>query len=416
MLVKPRAGQPANIKVIGVGGGGGNAIETMIQEGGIPGVEFVVVNTDAQALLHSKANIKVQIGDAVTRGLGSGGNPEMGRQAAEESIDKLKDELTGADMVFITCGEGGGTGTGAAPVVAQVAKEMGALTVAVVTKPFDFEGAKRKMTADEGVETLKEQVDTLIVVPNQKILQVVDRKTSIVDAFKRIDSILHQGVKGIAELITVAGLINVDFADVRTVMSQAGTALMGMGVGSGEKRAMAAIKQAISSPLLDVSIEGARGMLFNIVGGPDLSMSEIDEAASIIQKTVDPDADIIFGAVIDEKMVDQIKITLIATKFDESRLKMFGYQSARRDDIFGKSVEPARPAQKDREAMPEPELGEEDDDEFDIFVKKQEPEKKPHKPESKQKDPFAGLDDFDEEPSFSDDDDGFDIPAFLRKK
>ncbi len=415
MLVKPRAGQPANIKVIGVGGGGGNAIETMIQEGGIPGVEFVVVNTDAQALLHSKANIKVQIGDAVTRGLGSGGNPDMGRQAAEESIDKLKDELTGADMVFITCGEGGGTGTGAAPVVAQVAKEMGALTVAVVTKPFDFEGAKRKMTAEEGVETLKEQVDTLIVVPNQKILQVVDRKTSIVDAFKRIDSILHQGVKGIAELITVAGLINVDFADVRTVMSQAGTALMGMGVGSGEKRAMQAIKQAISSPLLDVSIEGARGVLFNIVGGPDLSMSEIDEAASIIQKTVDPDADIIFGAVIDEKMVDQIKITLIATKFDESRLKMFGYQSARRDDIFGKSVEPARPAQKDREAMPEPDV-EEDEDDFDIFVKKQEPEKKPQKQESKQKDPFAGLDDFDEEPSFSDDDDGFDIPAFLRKK
>lgn len=408
MLVKPRAGQPANIKVIGVGGGGGNAIATMIDEGGIPGVEFVVVNTDAQALLHSKATIKVQIGDTVTRGLGSGGDPEMGRLAAEESADKLKDELTGADMVFITCGEGGGTGTGAAPVVAQIAREMGALTVAVVTKPFDFEGAKRKNTAEEGVQSLKDNVDTLIVVPNQKILQVVDRKTSIVDAFKRIDSILHQGVKGIAELITVPGLINVDFADVRTVMSQAGTALMGMGVGSGDKRAMAAIKQAISSPLLDVSIEGARGVLFNIVGGPDLSMSEIDEAASIIQKTVDPDADIIFGAVIDEKMVDQIKITLIATKFDESRLKLFQYRPATREaDVFGKTIEQARTSQK--QANPLGVDDEEDDD--DIFAKKPQEELKA----SPKSDPFAGLNESDEE-SFAQDDEGFDIPAFLRKK
>jgi cell division protein FtsZ len=411
MLIKPRAGQPANIKVIGVGGGGGNAIETMIQEGGIPGVEFVVVNTDAQALLHSKATIKVQIGDTVTRGLGSGGNPEMGRQAAEESVDKLKDELTGADMVFITCGEGGGTGTGAAPVVAQIAREMGALTVAVVTKPFDFEGARRKNAAEEGIDTLKEQVDTLIVVPNQKILQVVDRKTSVTDAFKRIDSILHQGVKGIAELITVAGLINVDFADVRTVMSQAGTALMGMGMGSGDKRAMAAIKQAISSPLLDVSIEGARGILFNIVGGPDLSMSEIDEAASIIQKTVDPDADIIFGAVIDEKMIDQIKITLIATKFDESRLKLFQYRQTGRDgDLFAKKVEPA----KSTTSRDEKEAIDDEDDDFDIFGKKEE---EPAKQEKKQADPFVGLDEFDkDDTAFASDDDGFDIPAFLRKK
>jgi cell division protein FtsZ len=383
----------------------------MIQEGGIPGVEFVVVNTDAQALLHSKATIKVQIGDTVTRGLGSGGNPEMGRQAAEESVDKLKDELTGADMVFITCGEGGGTGTGAAPVVAQIAREMGALTVAVVTKPFDFEGARRKNAAEEGIDTLKEQVDTLIVVPNQKILQVVDRKTSVTDAFKRIDSILHQGVKGIAELITVAGLINVDFADVRTVMSQAGTALMGMGMGSGDKRAMAAIKQAISSPLLDVSIEGARGILFNIVGGPDLSMSEIDEAASIIQKTVDPDADIIFGAVIDEKMIDQIKITLIATKFDESRLKLFQYRQTGRDgDLFAKKVEPA----KSTTSRDEKEAIDDEDDDFDIFGKKEE---EPAKQEKKQADPFVGLDEFDkDDTAFASDDDGFDIPAFLRKK
>jgi cell division protein FtsZ len=268
-----------------------------------------------------------------------------------------------------------------------------------------------KNAAEEGIDTLKEQVDTLIVVPNQKILQVVDRKTSVTDAFKRIDSILHQGVKGIAELITVAGLINVDFADVRTVMSQAGTALMGMGMGSGDKRAMAAIKQAISSPLLDVSIEGARGILFNIVGGPDLSMSEIDEAASIIQKTVDPDADIIFGAVIDEKMIDQIKITLIATKFDESRLKLFQYRQTGRDgDLFAKKVEPA----KSTTSRDEKEAIDDEDDDFDIFGKKEE---EPAKQEKKQADPFVGLDEFDkDDTAFASDDDGFDIPAFLRKK
>src|SRR3990167_6576843 len=225
-------------------------------------------------------------------------------------------------MIFITCGQGGGTGTGASPIIAEIAKEIGILTIAVVTKPFEFEGTKRKYAADEGIQNLKDKVDTMIIVPNQRILQIIDKKTPILDAFKKIDSVLHQGVKGIAELVTTPGLINVDFADVRTVMSNAGTALMGMGIGSGEKRAMAAIKQAISSPLLDISIEGARGVLFNIVGGPDLSMTEIDEAASIISKTVDPDADIIFGAVIDDKMMDQIKVTLIATKFDEGKLKM----------------------------------------------------------------------------------------------
>lgn len=259
MLIKPRAGQAARIKVVGIGGGGGNALSSMIAEGGISGVEFVAVNTDAQALLHNKSTIKIQIGENLTKGLGSGGDPETGRQAAEESRERLKEELSGADMVFITCGEGGGTGTGAAPIVAEVAKETGALTVAVVTKPFDFEGTKRRLTADEGTQRLKEKVDTLIIVPNQRILTIIDKKTPILDAFKKIDSVLHQGVKGIAELITTPGLINVDFADVKTVMSNAGTALMGMGVGSGEKRAMAAIKQAVSSPLLDVSIEGAKG-------------------------------------------------------------------------------------------------------------------------------------------------------------
>ncbi len=326
MLVKPRAGQAAKIKVIGVGGGGGNAISSMIAEGGIPGVEFVAVNTDAQALLHNKAGLKIQIGDNLTKGLGSGGDPEIGREAAEESREKLKDEISGADMVFITAGEGGGTGTGAAPIVAEVAKETGALTVAVVTKPFDFEGVKRKHAAEEGTLRLKDKVDTLIVVPNQRILGVIDKKTPILEAFKRIDSVLHQGVKGIAELITLPGLVNVDFADVRTIMSNAGTALMGIGSGSGEKRALQAIKQAISSPLLDTSIEGAKGILFNVVGGDDLSMVEIDEAANIIAKVVDPEADIIFGAAVDPKLTDEIRITVVATKFDESKLNLFRYK------------------------------------------------------------------------------------------
>ncbi|NMB84405.1 cell division protein FtsZ [Candidatus Roizmanbacteria bacterium] len=372
MLIKPRAGQAAKIKVIGVGGGGGNALSSMITEGGIKGVDFVAVNTDAQALLNNKANIKIQIGENLTKGLGSGGDPEIGRQAAEESRERIKEELSGVDMVFITCGEGGGTGTGAAPVVAEVAKEQGALAVSVVTRPFEFEGSKRKLTADEGIEKLKEKVDTLIVVPNQRILQVIDKKTPILEAFNKIDEVLHQGVKGIAELITTPGLINVDFADVKTIMSNAGTALLGMGIGSGDKRAMAAIKQAISSPLLDVSIEGARGVLFNIVGGPDLTMNEVDEAASIIAKTVDPDADIIFGAVIDEKMIDQIKITLIATKFDQNRIKLFQFK--KETPVSVKSEE--KPEIETMEKEVEENLSEEDllaeDSEFDIpaFLRK----------------------------------------------
>lgn len=322
MLIKPKAGQPAKIKVVGVGGGGGNAIGSMIKGDDVVGVEFVAVNTDAQALLNQQADIKVQIGDKLTKGLGSGGNPEIGLKAAEESINKIKENLSGADMIFVTCGQGGGTGTGASPIIAQIGRETGALTVAVVTKPFDFEGSKRRVIAEEGIERLKDKVDTLIVIPNQRVLEIIDNKVSVLEAFAKIDSILHQGVKGIAELITTPGLINVDFADVRAIMSNAGTALMGMGTGSGEKRALAAIKQSISSPLLEVSIEGAKGILFNIIGGPELSMKEVDEAASIIAKTADSDADIIFGAVIDDKMMDQVKITLIATKFDEGRLRL----------------------------------------------------------------------------------------------
>lgn len=370
MLIKPRAGQAARIKVVGVGGGGGNALSSMIKDGGITGVEFVAVNTDAQALLNNKATIKIQIGENLTKGLGSGGDPEIGRQAAEESRERLKEELSGADMIFITCGEGGGTGTGASPVIAEVARETGALTVAVVTKPFDFEGAKRKFTAENGIEKLKEKVDTLIVVPNQRILTIIDKKTPILEAFKKIDSVLYQGVKGIAELIVTPGLINVDFADVRTIMSNAGTALMGIGVGSGDKRAMMAIKQAISSPLLDISIDGARGVLFNVVGGPDLTMTEIDEAASIIAKAVDPDADIIFGAVIDEQMMDQIKITLIATKFDDKKLRLFRFK---KEEVFDEEV-----SSKKNEEIEKKEVMEEQDEflmeenEFDIpaFLRK----------------------------------------------
>jgi len=387
MLIKPNAGQAAKIKVIGVGGGGGNAISSMITEGGIPGVEFVAVNTDAQALLSNKATIKIQIGDNLTRGLGSGGDPEMGRQAAEESREKLKDELSGADMVFITAGEGGGTGTGAAPVIAEVAKETGALTVAVVTKPFEFEGAKRKMAAEEGAQLLKDKVDTLIVVPNQRILQVIDKKTPILDAFKKIDSVLHQGVQGIAELITVPGLINVDFADVKTIMSNAGTALMGIGQASGDKRALAAIKQAISSPLLDTSIEGARGVLFNVIGGSDLSMTEIDEAASLIAKSVDGDADIIFGAAIDEKMMDSVRITLIATRFDESRLNLFRFKKG--------NVEPLSGLQGTLNSQTS-----QDSSSDDVDMDEEESDQK-----------AQPGDHFEENDS-----DEFDIPAFLRKK
>lgn len=370
MLIKPKAGQPAKIKVAGVGGGGGNAIASMIVNGDIAGVEFIALNTDAQALLHHKADVKIQIGENLTKGLGSGGDPEIGLKAAQESTEKIKEALAGADMIFIACGEGGGTGTGASPLVASIAKEVGALTLAVVTKPFDFEGSKRRTVAEEGIGYLKDNVDTLIVIPNQKVLQVIDNKVSVLQAFAKIDSILHQGVKGIAELITTPGLINVDFADVKSIMSNAGTALMGIGEGSGEKRILNAIKQAIASPLLETSIEGARGVLFNVIGGPDLAMSEVDEAASIIAKTVDPDADIIFGAVIDEQMMDQIKIIVIATKFDEARMRAAALKNKSLRDSF-ETVQ--TPSEKITETVDEELLDE--GGEFDVptFLRK-----KPH--------------------------------------
>ncbi len=325
-LVKPDSNTFAKIKVIGVGGGGGNAINTMMDTQKIKNVEFVSINTDSQALLNNKATTKVQIGENLTKGLGSGADPEVGRQASAESHEQIKEIMTGTDMVFITAGMGGGTGTGASPIIAEIAKETGALTVGVVTKPFMFEGKRRMILAEEGIEELKSKVDTLIVIPNQRLIDVIDKKMSLLEAFKVADSILGQGVQGISDLITVPGLINVDFADVRTIMTDAGSALMGIGRGVGEGRALTAAKAAIESPLLEISINGARGILFNITGGQDMTMSEVNEAAQIISQAADPDANIIFGAAIDETMGDEVKISVIATGFDEnySGAKLYG--------------------------------------------------------------------------------------------
>jgi cell division protein FtsZ len=310
----------ARIVVVGVGGGGGNAINSMIKSK-VDGVEFVAINTDAQALTNSQAAKKVNIGKAITRGLGAGANPETGKMSAEESSEELKNMMEGADMVFVVCGLGGGTGTGASPIVASLAREMGILTVGVVTKPFSFEGVKRKNQAEAGFESLKEQVDTLITIPNDKVLSIIDKKTPIMDAFMIIDDILRQGIQGISSIIVESGLINVDFADVKSVMTNAGSALMGIGFGSGENRAVEAARSAIDSPLLELNINGAKGILLNITGGPDLSMYEVDEAAKIITEAADPEANIIFGAVIDENYAGEIKCTVVATGFSEETQK-----------------------------------------------------------------------------------------------
>ncbi len=306
----------ATIKVIGVGGAGNNAVNRMV-ESGIRGVEFISVNTDRQALQESKAGAKIQIGEKITRGLGAGANPDIGAQSAEESKSEIAEVLRGADMVFVTAGMGGGTGTGAAPIVAACAKEMGILTIGVVTKPFTFEGKKRLSQAERGIESLKGKVDTLVVIPNDKLLQIIDRKTSIVDAFKMADDVLRQGVQGISDLIAVPGLVNLDFADVKTIMLNTGMAHMGIGRASGENRAEDAAKQAIQSPLLETSIEGARGVIINITGGSELGLHEVNTAAELVQRSVDPEANIIFGAVIDENMGDEISITVIATGFEQ---------------------------------------------------------------------------------------------------
>lgn len=309
--------QFAQIKVVGVGGGGNNAVNRMITSG-LRGVEFISINTDKQALFLSKANTKIQIGDKLTKGLGAGANPDIGQKAAEESKDEISQAIKGADMVFVTAGMGGGTGTGATPVVAQIAREMGILTVGVVTKPFTFEGRKRMQHAERGVDELKGTVDTLVTIPNDRLLQVAEKTTSIIDAFKIADDVLRQGVQGISDLIAVPGLVNLDFADVKTIMLETGLAHMGIGRASGENRAEEAAKMAIQSPLLETSIEGAKGVLLNITGGTDLGIFEVNVAAELVQKSADPDANIIFGAVIDENLKDEMLITVIATGFERN--------------------------------------------------------------------------------------------------
>lgn len=351
----------AVIKVVGVGGGGTNAVNRMIEEG-IRGVEFVAINTDAQALAISDADIKVHIGTDLTRGLGAGANPEVGRKAADESRDDIAEALAGADMVFITCGEGGGTGTGAAPIVADIAmNEVGALTVAVVTKPFTFEGRKRKKSAEEGIKTLSDCVDTMIVIPNDKLLDIAEKKTTMLEAFAIADGVLSQGTQGVTDLITVPGTINLDFADVKTIMKQAGTAMMGIGTASGDTRAVDAAQQAISSPLLESSIDGATRVLLSIAGSKDLGIQEISDAADVVANAVDPEANIIFGTVVDESLGDQVRITVIATGFSDSNVN-------RQDELFAAqqsqskaaaSAEPQRtaPATSPAQAAPTRNVG-----------------------------------------------------------
>lgn len=387
--VKPDIETFAKIKVAGVGGGGGSAINRMIS-GGIRGVSFVAINTDVQALHFNKANEKIHIGKTVTRGLGAGMNPELGKNAAEESQTEIREALKGCDMVFVTCGLGGGTGSGASPVVAQIAKELGALTVAVVTKPFMFEGGQRKNIADRAFTELADKVDTIITISNDKLLQVIDKKTPLLEAFKIADDVLRQGVQGIAEIITVPGVINADFADVKAVMANAGSALMGIGQASGENKAIEAAKAAINSSLLDMSIDGARGIVFTVTGGPDLSMNEVSEAAKVITSAADEDAKIIFGAVIDEKMKDQIKITVVATGFD-------GHGKSQKDEMT-KAYTP-NPFIMEKENIKETEPDADKKNKFSVF------KNIPVKPalEKKAEKPAAEEDDLS-------------VPAFIRKK
>lgn len=330
----------ATIKVIGVGGGGNNAVNRMIEHG-VQGVEFISVNTDAQALNLAKAEIKLQIGTKLTRGLGAGAVPEIGKKAAEESREQIEEALKGADMVFVTAGMGGGTGTGAAPVIAQIAKEMGALTVGVVTRPFGFEGPKRTKQALTGTEAMKEAVDTLIVIPNDRLLQIVDKNTPMLEAFREADNVLRQGVQGISDLIAVPGLINLDFADVKTIMTNRGSALMGIGIATGENRAAEAAKKAISSPLLETSVDGAKGVLMNITGGSNLSLYEVQEAAEIVSSASDEDVNMIFGSVINDELKDELIVTVIATGFDETKQAQQQAQANRRPN---QSIQVNRPS------------------------------------------------------------------------
>lgn len=359
--------QFAQIRVVGVGGGGNNAVNRMI-EANLKGVQFIAINTDKQALYSSKAEYKIQIGEKLTRGLGAGANPEMGMKAAEESRDDIFQALQGADMVFITGGMGGGTGTGACPIVAEIAKEMGILTVGVVTKPFTFEGKRRRMHAEKGIEELRKRVDTLVTIPNDRLLQVVERRTSIVEAFKIADDVLRQGVQGISDLITTPGLVNLDFADVKTIMYERGLAHMGIGQASGENRASTAAKQAIHSPLLETTINGSKGVLLNITGGLSLGLHEVNEAAEIVSESADVDANIIFGAVIDESLKDDIRITVIATGFSDGQFEQLFTDTAVNQAVVEKAVTQA--VQNAQPEVAEPVAKEPtktaDDDELDI--------------------------------------------------
>jgi cell division protein FtsZ len=339
----PDVSPMAKIKVVGVGGGGGNAVNRMI-DSDLMNVDYIAVNTDAQALYHSSAPHKINIGKATTKGLGAGSNPETGKKAAEESSEEIRSALEGADMVFITAGMGGGTGSGAAPMIAEAAKELGALTVAIVTKPFSFEGATRMKHAEQSLEVLKERVDTLIVIPNDKILNIIDKKTPLTDAFTIVDDVLRQGIQGIADLITVGGLINVDFADVKTIMQNAGSALMGIGFGAGENRAVEAARAAIDSPLLELSIEGAKGIILNITGGNDLSMFEIDEAARVVTEYTSDEAHVIFGAVVNDKYTGEVKVTVVATGFDEEAQMQRIQEQQKKVMGFGMSGQGQRPS------------------------------------------------------------------------
>ncbi|AXF55469.1 cell division protein FtsZ [Salicibibacter kimchii] len=376
--------QLAQIKVIGVGGGGSNAVNRMI-ESGLQGVEFIAVNTDSQALSLSQADTKLQLGGKLTRGLGAGANPDIGKKAAEESKEQMEESLTGADMVFITAGMGGGTGTGAAPVIAEVAKEIGALTVGVVTRPFTFEGKRRSTHATEGIETLKENVDTLIVIPNDRLLEIVDKSTPMLEAFREADNVLRQGVQGISDLIATPGLINLDFADVKTIMSEKGSALMGIGIATGESRAGEAAKKAISSPLLETSVDGAQGVLMNITGGSDLSLFEVHEAAEIVSEASDPEVNMIFGSVINENLKDEVLVTVIATGFTDSNGAEKRGRNSKSQETTGRRTSPQQQPQMGQrsQAQNQPPVDEE-----------------PERPSANQ----------------DEDQDSLDIPAFLRNR
>ena len=385
--IKPDIETFAKIKVIGVGGSGGSAVNRMVGSK-IRGVEFVAVNTDVQALHHSQAGSKLHIGKTTTRGLGAGMDPDMGKKSAEESQSEIRDVIKDTDMIFITCGLGGGTGSGAAPIIASMAKESGALTVAVVTRPFSFEGAQRREIADRALADLKDKVDAIITIPNDRLLQIIDKKTSLLEAFRICDDVLKQGVQGIAELITVPGLINVDFADIKTIMTDTGSALMGIGQGSGDNRAVEAAKSAVTSPLLELSIDGAKGILFTIVGGPDIKMHEIDEAAKIITQSADPSAKVIWGAVINDSMKDEIKATVIATGFTDR-----GVSNSDLTTTVEQAREKYQPSQ---------------------FIQSAQQEATPSEIKKLQKQPLKKV--FTKEPEKTAEEEELDIPAFIRKK